>query len=167
MTNGTNTTPAWGHAEGILNLKPPQAVQENQQELDRAHVIDTLHRYGFAYDERRLEVLRGCFTDDAEFLGSVAGKTDIGPFRGWPAIAEFLEGHMTVQNDQRRHMLVSDIVEDLDASTASTVSYLMLTSSSDGAVHVVTSGFYRCDLHKGEDGVWRIARLFAGFDSAF
>jgi hypothetical protein len=134
---------------------------------DRAAILDALARYAWGYDERDLTVLAGVFAVDAAWDGSVAGTTPIGPFKGRAEIVEWLQGHMAAQSDQRRHCALNPLVTRQDATTAQLVAYLLLTSAQDGAVRVVTTGFYRLDLRKSVNGSWLIEHMFAGFDAPF
>lgn len=135
--------------------------------LDRLLIADRIARYGWAYDERDREALAGCFTEDGVWEGSVMGEQTVGPFHGRQALADFLAGFWPDQKDQRRHVLTNVVVEDLHGGRATAHAYLVLTSSSVGAMTPVTAGPYRFDLVCGDDGVWRLSHLVAGFDAPF
>jgi hypothetical protein len=128
--------------------------------------MERIARYCWAYDERRVDALEGCFTDDAIWEGSVLGRVAVGPFIGRVRIREWLSGFWPHQRDQRRHMLINTIVEEQDNESVLTLSYLLLLSSDSKRVVLETSGFYRVMHHRVADQ-WRIARLTAGFDSPF
>jgi hypothetical protein len=135
-------------------LDPRQALQE------------VIHRYCWAFDERRADVLRECFTEDGTWEASVMGETRVGPFLGQDQVQEWLSRFWDHQRDQRRHMILNFLVEDLSEDRATALAYLLLMGSSDAASRMETVGFYRLDF-RNEAGTWRIEALRAGFDSPF
>jgi SnoaL-like domain len=128
--------------------------------------MERIARYCWAYDERRLDALADCFTDEAIWEGNVLGRIPIGPFVGRARIKEWLSNFWPHQRDQRRHMLLNTIVEEQTAGSVVTWSYLLLLSSDSKRVALETSGFYRVMYQQVADQ-WRIARLTAGFDAPF
>ena len=135
-------------------LDPRQALQE------------VIHRYCWAFDERRGDLLRECFTEDGTWEASVMGETRVGPFLGQDQVQEWLSRFWDHQRDQRRHLILNFLVEDLSEDRATALAYLLLMGSSDAASRMETVGFYRLDF-RNDEGTWRIASLAAGFDSPF
>jgi hypothetical protein len=158
--------PAWAHTAGMLDLGGPVPPQGSGEASDRTLVAETIARYCWAYDERRIDRLGECFTADAVWEGSVVGRIPIGPIEGREAILDWLSKFWPHQKDQRRHMLLNTIVEDLTADEAMTLSYLLLMASTGDAMSMESMGFYRVSYRR-EEGYWRIARLTAGFDKPF
>ena len=155
--------PGWAHHSGALSLGTglPQA------DPDAARlVIERVARYCWSYDERRADLLADCFTDDGCWEGNVLGKVPVGPFAGRERIVRWLTEFWPHQHDQRRHMLLNNLVESLTKDRAVTLSYLLLMSSDGMASKVECTGFYRCELRR-EGQVWRIARMTACFDAPF
>lgn len=75
--------PAWGHAAGFLALNEVRAVPTTLEELaDRDLARESALRYSYAYDERRLDVLRSLLTADAKF--SISTQRNGGPISGRP-----------------------------------------------------------------------------------
>lgn len=161
-----NPAPSWGKDLGILNVGAPVAG-DAVGATDRALILETMNRYGWAYDERDATALAGCFTEDIVFEGSVAGTIPVGPYNGRDALMEWLLAFWEVQTDQRRHNVVNLVVNDLTADTAVALSYLLLTAAENGQMRAVTTGFYKTDMVKEQDGVWRIRRFYAGFDAPY
>jgi ketosteroid isomerase-like protein len=153
--------PAWARETGWIEVGPAPVAP------DRAAVVERVHRYGWAFDERRADLLVDCFTADGVWEGSIMGVDPVGPFRGGRAVADWLAGFWTTQRDQRRHVFTNTLVEELGADRATVLAYLVLTSASAGAVRTETTGCYRFQLAREPDGAWRIAHLFAGFDAPF
>jgi hypothetical protein len=158
--------PAWGHGSGLLSLRDSVAPSDAPEAADRLLIIERIYRYCWGYDERRLEQLSACFTEDAIWEGSVLGKVRIGPFVGRAKIVDWLAGFWPHQHDQRRHMILNTIVEEQTKSSATTLSYLILASSNSTAVAVETTGFYKVKCRRSES-VWQIEHLLAGFDAPF
>jgi ketosteroid isomerase-like protein len=147
-------------------VKALVADSDPQRAADRVMIAERVHRYGWGYDERDRGLLADCFTADGVWEGSVMGAEQVGPFEGRDAVVAFLTEFWTVQTDQRRHIFTNVVVDDLTGDAAVAHAYLLLTASSDATMTPVTNGPYRLIMRK-EQGIWRIARLVAGFDAPF
>lgn len=158
--------PAWAAKSGHVSLVAQQGDDDPVRAADRVLIAERVHRYGWGYDERNAELLGDCFTDDGVWEGSIMGVDAVGPFVGRAAVVEFLTDFWKVQTDQRRHIFTNVIVESLSGDRAVALAYLLLTASAEGVMTPVTAGPYRLELRK-DGGVWRIARLVAGFDAPF
>lgn len=169
MTTAMQKTPfpGWGRANSFLEFGATQAPLTAAGLVDRLNILDVLARYAWAYDERNIAALESGFVEDAVWEGSVAGTFAIEPIRGRQAISEWLQGHMAAQKDQRRHNAINHVFVSQTETTAEVLSYLLLTSASDGATSVVTSGFYRTSFVKADGEVWQIQHMFGGFDNPF
>lgn len=165
-SNSALALPAWAHACGILDLKESRRPVNSDEAVDRLLCMERIARYCWAYDERRLDALEGCFTDDAIWEGNVLGRIPIGPFVGHVKIGNWLSGFWPHQRDQRRHMLLNTIIEEQTAESVLTLSYLQLLSSDSKRVQLETTGFYRV-MHQRAGEQWKISRLTAGFDAPF
>ena len=158
--------PAWGHSANILHLGPAIRPASALAAIDRMLICERIARYCWAYDERRLELLADCFTEDAIWDGNVIGQIPVGPWVGRDTIKAWLSDFWVHQKDQRRHMLLNTIVEEQTNDTAVTLSYLLLMSSTGEAMSMEAMGFYRTEYQQ-QAGHWRISRLTAGFDKPF
>lgn len=158
--------PAWGHAKGLLDLTPGTS---GGLEPTPAHaaMIDRMSRYAWAFDECRIDLLTDSFTDDATWIAEIRGEQPIGPHRGRDAIVAFMSGFWSAQTDQRRHMILNHLVTERSADAGTILSYLLLTSATDGIITPVTTGFYSARMRRDPDGCWRISSLLAGFDIPF
>lgn len=155
--------PGWAHHSGALAIGGGVAGADP----DAARlVIERVARYCWAYDERRADLLADCFTEDGVWEGNVLAKVPVGPFEGRERIRKWLTEFWPHQHDQRRHMLLNNLVESLSADSAVTLSYLLLMSSDGAVPKLECTGFYRCDLSL-EGKTWRIARMTACFDAPF
>jgi hypothetical protein len=157
--------PAWAHTAGFIALGEPAAVPSTLQELaDRDLARESALRYSYAYDERRLDVLRSLLTADAKFSISISGS-DVQSVEGRDTVVDWLADIMDSQDDQRRHVVSNVIIENLTANEAVIVTYLAIFSVKEAA-QLATTGFYRFDLEK-QDGVWRISHILDGLDRPF
>jgi hypothetical protein len=158
------TVPAWGRSGGHFSLgasRPDLArsVAEPQE------IVEVIHRYGMAYDERDLEVLRSTLADDATWQGTIGGEP-LPKVEGGDAIVTWLAGIMEGQRDQRRHLVVNPVIEDLARDSARIVTYIVVTAASGLGVSIATSGFYDVSLIR-RSGRWQIRTFIAGFDVSF
>jgi hypothetical protein len=160
-------TPGWARSCGHVHLQPPRATDRTDPATDRLLIAERIARYGWSYDERDREALAECFTEDGVWEGLLMGRDRVGPVAGHEAIADFLGEFWQEQSDQRRHVFTNVVVDGLAPENASAHAYLVLTAASGGAMTPVTTGPYRFEIAREADGVWRIARLSAGFDAPF
>lgn len=158
--------PAWGHGSSMLSLRDAVPLADAAATADRLLFMERINRYCWAYDERQIERLADCFTEDGVWEGNVLGRIAIGPFEGRPKIRKWLSEFWPYQHDQRRHMILNTVVEEQDHDAAVTLSYLLLLSSDSRNVSIETSGFYRV-AYRRVGGDWLIERLTAGFDAPF
>jgi uncharacterized protein (TIGR02246 family) len=163
-------TPGWARKAGQVALAPASADTTGGNAdavADRLAIAELIARYGWGYDERDLDTLADCFTADGVWEGSLMGADGVGPHQGREAVVAFLTDFWGVQTDQRRHIFTNVVVTDLSGDRATAHAYLLLTASTGGTMTPVTNGPYRFEVRRDGDGVWRMARLVAGFDAPF
>jgi ketosteroid isomerase-like protein len=158
--------PAWAHARSLIALRSSADRAGNPALEPRQAIQEVIHRYCWAFDERRADILAECFTDDAVWQASVMGETRVGPFAGRASVGEWLTRFWAYQRDQRRHLILNFIVEEMDEDSATALAYLLLMGSSHAESRLETTGFYRLGYRR-EAGGWRIRTLDAGFDSPY
>jgi hypothetical protein len=144
----------------LLPLAP--AGSAPQDPYLRIRIAERIHAYAWGFDERQADVLRSCFTDDAVWHGSLAGRQSVGPVRGAEAIIGFLTSYWPRQTDQRRHLFVSLEIDPVNATEVLATASLLLTAVEQ-QLDIVLTSFYRFRLVV-RDGVWLIADLFEGGD---
>ena len=157
--------PAWGSSVGILDLGSA-AVWGEIPALLVAEAQQCVNRYGWAFDDRRVDILRELFTEDAVWDASVMDETPVGPFVGREAIIEWLSRFWDVQKDQRRHSFSNFIVDRYDGETMTAFCYLQLLGSTRAASRFEVAGFSRAELVRVGPR-WAIRRYTAGFDAPF
>ena len=166
MSDKEFPTPGWGHLSGHLDMRPPAPSPERTEAVDRWLIAERISRYGWAFDERRADLIRDNFTEDATWEGTIRGEDPLGPIVGREAVVAWLTEHWSTQHDQRRHAIVNTVIEELAETEALAQAYQLLTAARLGQVAVETTGFYRFKLRQ-EGGIWRIAHLFSGYDAPF
>lgn len=155
--------PAWGSSLGLLGFT---GSSDGQSLADRRRIVERVHRYGWAFDERQVVELEDCFIVDAQWSGDIMGVEPIDTVLGRRAIVKWLSGFWSRQDDQRRHHMMSVLVCDQTAVTARATSSLLMSACRASSLDVALTSFYTFDLAK-EDGVWRIRHLFEGCDRTF
>jgi hypothetical protein len=165
MNQAAAAAPGWGSSHGYVDVGLPEAVAADTA-LVRLAVADRIHRYAWAFDERRRNALANCFTADAVWDGNTIGSEPVPPIHGRDAIADWLAGFWPRQTDQRRHLMLSLLVSNVTADEADALVSLALTAAEAGKIAIVLTSFYRMQLVR-DAGIWRIQHLFEGFDCAF
>ena len=133
---------------------------------DKLAIHELLSRAAYCFDERKLDVLKHCFTVDASMLVNITGIGDVGPFKGREAIIKLMSDTLASQTDVRRHV-ISNFFFEAEGNRAATVfSSLVVTSVENGEINVIISGIYRDEVVK-EDGDWRISHRHLNLDIPF
>ncbi|MGA5504975.1 nuclear transport factor 2 family protein [Streptomyces umbrinus] len=167
MEQVLNPQPSWATKEGLVALRGPDSQSLPGQAADKILAAETLHRFGFAYDEQNAEAMTDCFTEDAVLTATTAGTRSLGTHTGREAVVGWLSAHWGQSRDQRRHIVTNAMVDDLTADSAQVTTMLLVTAAENGQFRPVTAGVYRATVRKESDGAWRIARFALGFDASF
>lgn len=159
--------PGWSRALGHSRVGPGSPNPGGDPGVDRVLIMDRIFRYAWGFDERNLEGIGECFTEDGIWEGWIEGTEQVGPFEGRAAIQRFMGDFFPHQQDQRRHVFTNIIIDDFTGASATAHAYLLLMGSTHGETVPVTVGPYRFDLVKGDDATWRLEHLYGGWDSPF
>lgn len=157
-------SPAWASSAGLLDFGDGEVAADVEVVADRLRIMECAYRYTWGFDERRTDMLERCFTEDAVWEGLVMGSYRIGPFTGRREVLAWLTNFWQYQRDQRRHMMLNPIIGRQERTEATLYSYVLLAGSRKEQLKIDTTGFYRFDLRREDDG-WRITRMFAGLDA--
>ncbi|GLZ45396.1 hypothetical protein Acsp06_15810 [Actinomycetospora sp. NBRC 106375] len=130
----------------------------------RPHIENLLGKASWGYDEADPDLIASCFTEDAQMSLRIGRDGQlIGPFEGRDAIRKLHADSMAAQTDQRRHNLSNLWFEKESDDEAVAVTNLTLLSIEDGAVRVLSSGWYRDQLVQ-QNGTWLIADRYVYLD---
>ncbi|WP_219413518.1 nuclear transport factor 2 family protein [Pseudonocardia nigra] len=122
----------------------------------RSEIENVLGRAAWGYDENDVDLIAAQFTENSTMTLQIGRDGDtIGPFEGREAIRKLHADSLQSQTDQRRHNISNLLITKETADEASTTSNLTLLSIENGAVKVLSSGWYRDELVREDDG-WRI-----------
>lgn len=123
-----------------------------------------LGKASWGYDEADPDLIASCFTEDARMALQIGRDGAlVGPFEGRAAIRALHADSMAAQTDQRRHNLSNTWVEKESADAATVYSNLTLLSIEDGAIAVLSSGWYR-DQFVRQGDAWFIADRYLYLD---
>lgn len=158
----------WASSDGLLELQPLQPIAVASV-ADRLMIADVFARWGIAYDEGRLDVVRSLFTEDG-VLDGLAGSgrpqsKQMMHYVGREAIAKAVAQDRTRQGDQRRHAMSNVVIEKLSAEAATAYAYGVVTAAGNDELYLGASVIYRAELKKQSDGCWRLQRFVIGIDS--
>ncbi|MBN9099841.1 MULTISPECIES: nuclear transport factor 2 family protein [unclassified Pseudonocardia] len=128
----------------------------------RPLIENTLHRAAWGYDENDVGLIAAQFTENASMTMQIGRDGDlIGPFEGREAIRKLHADSLASQTDQRRHNFSNLIIDKETDGSASTVANLTLLSIENGAVKVLSSGWYRDEMvRQGEDWLIRSRHIY-------
>lgn len=169
MTNETEVPGfalSWGHANGLVELRRPVIAADAGALIQRQAIIETLQAYGWSIDERRWEVLGDILTEDFVFRGDIAGAAHLDELDSREGYLDWLKAYTGTLEAQLRHTFSNVLVTEQEDASATALAYVVLLSVTPEGARVASTAFYRASLRR-EDGTWRIARLYTGFDAAF
>jgi hypothetical protein len=162
-TAATAPAQAWAHKSGVVKLGPNGPTLANQDLRDRLLIQEAFARWGIAYDEARLDVVRTLFTPDAVFEVTQGSAEPIARAVGPDAIVLNVSGSLRQQADQRRHALSNIVIDQMSKREAQAIAYGIVTIAADG-LKLGATVIYSADLRKEADGVWRFSRFVIGMD---
>jgi hypothetical protein len=128
---------------------------------DHIAISDVVHRYAWALNHLRADILEELLVPDASFKGSFAGDREWA-VDGAGAIAEWLVGYMSEVGIQRRHYVTNLLVEWHGAASATAIAYFLIVSG-ECPPGLIATGWYAIDLRKTER--WLISSVYDGVDA--
>ncbi|MDR6123520.1 3-phenylpropionate/cinnamic acid dioxygenase small subunit [Bacillus sp. SLBN-46] len=115
---------------------------------EKMKIGELLSKSAYALDERKLEMLGECFSEDAIFTMRIAEGNLVGPFTGHGEIMNLMKDSMETQTDKRRHVVSNVFFEKVDSEHASVLSYLSLFATENGNIKLLTTGLYQDEVVK-------------------
>ncbi|MEH7276710.1 nuclear transport factor 2 family protein [Neobacillus vireti] len=124
---------------------------------DKMAIQELLGRAAYGYDERKLDLLTQCFTEDAVMTVRIEGRDPIRPFEGHQAIMKLMTRSMEKQTDRRLHDISNIFFETEGEESATVVSSLTLQGVENGNIRLISNGYYRDEVVKVGDR-WKVRR---------
>ncbi len=153
----------WASTQGLVNLQPNGVVLESSNVLDRLLIQEAFSRWGMAWDEARLDVVRSLFTQQGELVITRGSAKPNSRHIGPEVIANYVAAASKVQADQRRHAMTNVVIDRLTATEATALAYGVVTVAANG-LSLGATVIYAAELRKESDGVWRFAKFVIGMD---
>lgn len=143
------------------------AAQLRGWEDERA-VVAVLTTYSHAIDAGDEAAWLGCFTDDARFSTSGAGRGKMAfDVSGREALAEFASRHSRRPHGFQEHLVLNPVVTvDAAGDAAHAISRFLVLMRHEQRPAIRAFGRYEDRLRRGPDGDWRIAHRHAHIDGA-
>jgi hypothetical protein len=129
-------------------------------------IVNVLYSWALGYDEREVDRMAACFSENATMTLEIPGQPTMGPFVGHAEVMRHFTDHHAIQSDQRRHIVVNPIVNVISETSATATSILTLGVNDDDGVRIQATGVYR-DRLVALDGVWRIAERHLRLDAHY
>ena len=154
----------WAHADGVMSLGLNQPIVPAQA-IDRLMIHETFARWGIAWDEGRLDVIRSLFTDQGELVILKGTSRPLSHLKGHDAIVEHVRRSRAAQADQRRHAISNIVLEQLDATHATALAYGVVTVVKNGQMMLGATVFYRGELTRDSAAGWQFTSFIIGMDA--
>jgi ketosteroid isomerase-like protein len=123
----------------------------------REQIEHVLSSWALGYDEKQVQRMVDCFTEDASMQINIAGIEIKGPFVGRAEVIQDMTDHQELENYQTRHVVTNAVIEPQGDDEAAVTSYLTLFVIDGHVTTLQATGVYR-DKFVRADGTWRIAR---------
>lgn len=159
----TQPKQAWAHNSGVVHLQPNGVVLAADDALNRQRIQEAFSRWGIAYDEARIDVVRSLFTKDAVFEVTQGSAEPIARAVGVDDIVNNVTNALQQQADQRRHAISNIVIDRLTKNEATAIAYGIVTIAANG-LSLGASVIYSGELRRENDGVWRFSKFIIGMD---
>ena len=162
-TAASSPRQGWATKDGVVALTPQGERLAVDDPVGREGIREAFARWGIAYDEGQLAVIRSLFTPDAKFAVLRGSKEPIASADGVEAILANVSSAQKQQDDQRRHAISNIVITRMSRTQATAVAYGIVTIAKDG-LSLGATVIYSADLVHGADGAWRFSRFTIGMD---
>lgn len=132
---------------------------------EKLAIHELLSRAAYAYDEKDLEMLAGCFTEDVAFTIQISDADLMGPFKGRDAVMTLYADSMAAQTDVRRHVTTNHFFESQEDEPR-IISNLTLFATENGETRLLSAGVYRDTVRRSQDG-WLLCKRHLDLDSPY
>lgn len=134
---------------------------------DERAVLAVLTAYGHAIDAGDEAAWLACFTADARFSTSGAGRGKMAfDVAGREALADFVARHSRRPHGFQEHLVLNPVVTFDGADAAHVISRFLVLMRHEERPAIRAFGRYEDRLRREPDGRWRIAHRHAHIDGA-
>src|SRR5690349_2284382 len=105
---------------------------------DRNAIENMWARYAYGNDVRDTSIIAETLSENISFSIVIAESDSHGPFEPRDAVIEFMGGALSVQTDQRRHVITNIEITDDGADRAKVNAYLTIVVTDNGVTEVKT-----------------------------
>jgi hypothetical protein len=163
-TSAPDIQSGWAHRAGLIDLgtasaavPPPLAAD------DRIAIQELFARYAIAYDERRMDVLRECFTDDGVYQVQM-GPRVLARFEGADQAVAGMSSVMREQGPaQRRHLMTNLVLRPAGDGVVSAVAYAAVIVMTDDGPTLGAAAVYGATVARIA-GAWKFRDVRLGMD---
>ena len=141
-------------------------MTEPLSEVDKLKISELLSRSAYALDERDVDMLSACFSEEANFTMRIAGGDMIGPFEGRESIMKLMTDSMDQQTDKRRHVVSNIFFESSEGNNVSVVSNLTLFATENEEIQVLSAGVYHDQVVKSDNN-WELHQRHLDLDKSY
>ena len=141
-------------------------MTEPLSEVDKLKISELLSRSAYALDERDVDMLSACFSEEANFTMRIAEGDIIGPFEGRNSIMKLMTDSMDQQTDKRRHVVSNIFFESSEGNNVSVVSNLTLFATENEEIQVLSAGVYHDQVVK-IDNNWELHQRHLDLDKSY
>ncbi|MFA4926953.1 MAG: nuclear transport factor 2 family protein [Patulibacter sp.] len=134
---------------------------------DERAVVAVLTAYGHAIDAGDEAAWLDCFTDDARFSTSGAGRGRMAfDVSGRPALEDFVSRHSRRPHGFQEHLMLNPVIRFPATDEAHVVSRFLVLMRHEQRPAIRAFGRYEDTLRREPGGTWRIVHRHAHIDGA-
>lgn len=164
QTSPPDIQSGWAHRAGLFDLAPAEPdVPHLLTAEDRAVIQELFARYAIAYDERRLDVLRDCFTEDGVYQVQMGSRV-LARFEGADQAVAGMSSVMQEQGpDQRRHVMTNLVLHPAGDGAVSAIAYATVIVTTDAGPALGAAAIYGTTVIR-DAGTWKFRKVMLGMD---
>jgi 3-phenylpropionate/cinnamic acid dioxygenase small subunit len=154
----------WAHRVGLFDLAPAEPdVSHILTAEDRTAIGELFARYAIAYDERRLDILRSCFTDDGVYQVQMGSRV-LARFEGADQAVTGMSSVMQEQGPaQRRHVMTNLVLHPAGDGVVSAIAYATVIVTTDAGPTLGAAAVYGTTVIR-DAGTWKFRKVMLGMD---
>ncbi len=162
-TSAPDAQSGWAHRAGLIDLAIPAAEGPRLAADDRFALQELFARYAIAYDERRMDVLRDCFTDDATYQVQMGDRV-LARFEGADRAVAGMGSVMAEQGPaQRRHLMTNLVLSPAGDGSVRAIAYATVVVATAAGPALGAAAVYAATVVRAA-GTWKFRQVRLGMD---